>query len=210
MYQKSIYMTDNTIRAIIFDYNGVVTALGKHDPLIKEYAARCSVPQAVLDKVVREKWALARVGTIDSMEFWGAIAEVLGYETKLLRREWIDNFPVREGVLKLADELLKRGYKTALLTNEIKDWMDEVIPQHFLGRYFESIVTSYEVGVAKPDERMFDAVLEKLELTASSCIYIDDQAKNIIPAAGFGFKTILFDSEEQLRRELKGYGVLLD
>jgi putative hydrolase of the HAD superfamily len=195
------------IKTVIFDYNGVVTVLGKFDSLIVEYAVRCRVAEEDLEKVVRDKWALARVGKINSMEFWRAIAEVLGYETQQLRQEWLKRFPVRLDVLALVHALQGKGYKTALLTNEIKDWMDEVIPAYSMQNCFDAIVTSYEVGAAKPDRRMYDAVLLQLGMNANQCVYIDDQTKNIVPAEELGFQTILFESVEQMKKELRDFGV---
>ncbi len=195
------------IRAIIFDYNGVVTTLGRFDALIREYAKRCGVSEDYLEKVVRDTWSLARIGVIDSMEFWGAVATVLGYQMQQLRQEWLERFPVRSEILLLAKTLQGRGYKTALLTNEIKDWMEEVILAYSMQNCFDVIVTSYEVGAAKPDLRMYNAVLHQLHAHATQCVYVDDQTKNIVAAEKLGFKTILFSSTEQMEKELRDFGV---
>lgn len=195
------------IKAVIFDYNGVVTALGKFDSLIVEYAKLCGVSQEVLEKVVREGWQLARVGAIDSMEFWRRIAEVVGYSTERLRMEWLARFPIRQEVLLIVGILRTKGYKTALLTNEIKDWMEEVIPAYSMQYCFDAIVTSYDVGVAKPDRQMFDAVMDRLGVHAKDCVFIDDQTKNTLAAEKLGFKVILFSTVEQMKEDLNNFGV---
>ena len=39
---------------------------------------------------------------------------------------------------------------------------------------FENVTLSYEVGASKPDPRLFEDALAKLDLMAEECIYIDD------------------------------------
>jgi epoxide hydrolase-like predicted phosphatase len=71
-------------------------------------------------------------------------------------------------------------------------------------KYFDGGVASCEVGVRKPDPKIFRLLLEKYDLKANKCVFIDDKQANVEAAKLLGFKTIQFDPETtDLDRELK-------
>lgn len=63
-----------------------------------------------------------------------------------------------------------------------------------LTQAFDHIMNSAVLGVAKPDTRFFDRVLEQLELTPSQCLFIDDRADNVEAARGLGIVSCLHQS----------------
>ncbi len=202
-------MIDNNIKAVIFDYNGVVTQEGHFEPFMSEYARNLGKDEAYLLKIVREEWDGARMGQNDGKNVWNKAAVYLGVPFEQLRKEWVDHFPIRPEMIDLVCAL-RPHYKTALMTNMIQCWFEDVSMKYPLQDYFDSIFTSYQVRAAKPDSRIFEYALNELGFDAEECLFIDDQIKNTSVAKRLGFKTILFESEEQLRRELRGYGVCLD
>jgi 2-haloacid dehalogenase len=77
-----------------------------------------------------------------------------------------------------------------------------ILPKYpFLG-WFQDIVISGEVGFNKPDPRIFQILLDRVNRPAGDCLLIDDSQKNIQTAQDLGFQTILFQSPAQLREEL--------
>ncbi len=195
------------IRAIIFDYNGVLTTRGTFTDLIVEYCQQMGKDSEGLATIVTSRWKEARIGKVEASLLWKDIAGYLGYNEIKLREEWIERFPVR---LDMLDKIkyYKNSHKIGLLTNEVRDWMEPAIEMYGLQDCFDVIVTSYEEGVAKPDARIFEIMLKRLKVQAQDCVYIDDQLKNTTAATGLGFKTILFSSVGQMEKDLKLYGVL--
>ena len=199
---KVIHSSSSMIKAVIFDYNGVLTCQGTFAPLIQEYSVKCGRNSEELAKLVRQYWDLAKLDKIPSMQFWEKIAEFLNQDPQQLRRNWIDSFGFREEMLSVIKQI-KKSYKTALLTNEIQDWTEEAIKKYSLETYFACIVPSYQAKAAKPDPKIFHYLLKKLDLTAEECVFIDDQEKNTSAAIKMGFNTILFVSIDQVQKELK-------
>jgi 2-haloacid dehalogenase len=81
------------------------------------------------------------------------------------------------------------------------------------GRYdfldwFESILVSGEVGLIKPDPRIFRLLLESIGRSAADCVYVDDNPTNAEAALALGFDAIHFRDPERLRRDLVRRGVL--
>lgn len=110
--------------------------------------------------------------------------------------------------VEILKELKRAGYPLFGLSN----WPAEKFPPvrdryEFFG-WFEDIVISGEVGLAKPDPAIFHLILARIGRPAEECLYIDDAEANIVVARQLGFQTILFLSPEELRRELVELGIL--
>lgn len=60
--------------------------------------------------------------------------------------------------------------------------MERYVREKFqLNQYFDAISISGDIGIKKPDERIFRMTLEKLDVPASDCLYVDDRVKNLKP-----------------------------
>jgi 2-haloacid dehalogenase len=69
-------------------------------------------------------------------------------------------------------------------------------------------VISGEVRAAKPDPRIYEALLERHGLDAASILFIDDVAENVAAAEALGIRSIRFTDGPALRRELVALGLL--
>ncbi len=112
------------------------------------------------------------------------------------------------GSVQILDELKQAGYELHALTN----WSVEKFPiareRYDFLVWFESILVSGEVGLIKPDARIFQLLLEGIGRAAGDCIYIDDNARNVTAAAALGFDAVHFHGPEALRRDLVRRGAL--
>ena len=72
------------------------------------------------------------------------------------------------------------------------------IPQFFL---------SYEMKVSKPDPRYYRIVLERLNVSPDSVVFIDDLEENVEGARTTGMNGILFKTPAELRSNLKNLGL---
>lgn len=116
----------------------------------------------------------------------------------------VDGTP--EILQKLYDD---KKYRLLALTN----WSAELFPYaldnfKFL-QYFENILVSGEEKMKKPDLEIYNRFIEKYEVNPSSCVFIDDSAKNIIGAQEAGINTIHFKNANLLKQELMSIGISL-
>ena len=72
------------------------------------------------------------------------------------------------------------------------------------------MLVSGDVGLVKPDARIYQLLLDKIGRSGPECIFIDDSERNIAGAQALGFQVILFRSPEQLRSELTRLGINLN
>ena len=78
--------------------------------------------------------------------------------------------------------------------------MARVRADHPLETRFDAVVISCEVGLAKPDPRIFRLCLERLGLSAGAALFVDDRADNVQAAAGVGLRTLRFEGPDALER----------
>lgn len=114
---------------------------------------------------------------------------------------------IRENV-QILNELRHTGHGLHALSN----WSAETFPATrrrfpFL-EWFETIVISGEVKVAKPDARIYQHLLARIGCQAQDCLFIDDSRENVVAASRQGFQTIQMQSAEQLRTVLQRRGLL--
>ncbi len=113
-----------------------------------------------------------------------------------------------DGTVDIVGELRGTGLGLAVLSN----WSAEKFPvararYDFLG-WFDALVISGEVGVSKPDPRIYRYLLERTGFTPARTLFVDDVAANVAVAAGHGMRTHLFRDPPTLRAELQELGLL--
>lgn len=121
--------------------------------------------------------------------------------TKMLRE------PIGESVAILG-ELRQRGHRLYALTN----WSAETFPLArakfgFLD-WFEDIVVSGEVKLAKPDPRIFALAIERCRLNPASTVFIDDSPRNVEAGNNAGLRALHFTGSGKLRSDLVRLGMI--
>ena len=105
-----------------------------------------------------------------------------------------------EEVWALAARFRAAGGRTAFLSSSGPEVMARVRADHPLETRFDAVVISCEVGLAKPDPRIFRLCLERLGLSAGAALFVDDRADNVQAAAGVGLRTLRFEGPDALER----------
>ena len=94
----------------------------------------------------------------------------------------------------------------------LSNWSSETYPSAFerfeFLPWFEGILISGEVGVIKPDPRIFEFLIERFAIDPRRAVYIDDVGANVTAARAFGIHTIHFTDPSTLRAELVALGLL--
>lgn len=92
------------------------------------------------------------------------------------------------------------GYKTALLSNS---WGLDLYPRDRFPDMFDVVVISGEVGLRKPDPKIFSLTIEKLGLEAERCVFVDDHPGHLKAAVDAGMTTVLHRVPDETIRELE-------
>jgi putative hydrolase of the HAD superfamily len=93
----------------------------------------------------------------------------------------------------LLDDLRDRDFKLGVISNAT-DLARKVLVNLRLDRYFKALVISAEVGVNKPDQKIFQIAAKELKVSPGRAIYIGDRlAVDVIGARRAGMNAILVD-----------------
>ena len=199
------------IKAIIFDYGGTMTM--KSDPLYAQISSLFGVSGREAREKSEEHICSLQRGEISERDFWNLLQESFGSKPNgpmefIFSRYAEHSKPDREmrGIVK---ELKKRGYVTALLSNTVKPHVDY---NKSRGNYdlFSPVILSCEVGMRKPEKRIYRLALRMIGIRPEECVFVDDEPLNLPPAGKLGMKTILFRDAKQLRDDLGVVGVAIN
>lgn len=200
-----------TPQAIVFDFGGVMTGEPNREAVITFISQSFCFSKEEFEKANQEKRLAVKQGKTDE-EFWISYAKNKGIK---LPQNWglsfksvmRDAIGINPEMYALVDELKKRHISIALLSN-IDDRLSQLIRDFGLYKPFNPCLLSCEIGVEKPDLKAYELLLTKLNLSPKEVLFIDDRLENIELAKSMGIDAVLFESEQQLRSELKKRGVL--
>ena len=151
-----------------------------------------------------------QLGQISYEEHWAGIARQLGLsaaETQAFERQFFAG-DVLDTHLVDTIRQLKTSYKTAVLSNAFSNLRHLLEDQWQIADAFHMLVISAEVGMMKPDPKIFEYTLEVIGIPAPATIFIDDSPANIQAAQNCGIDAIHFTSPGQIIQALKERNVI--
>jgi putative hydrolase of the HAD superfamily len=184
------------IKAVLFDFGGVLSASGTKGFIARTIGALYDVPPEQLD--IGEWHYKLRCGIGDEADFFAELNERYGKQVtreQYLAKSHAEFRPLLE-VYGLAHRLRDAGIRTGILSNIFK--MDaERLREEGLYDGFDPLILSYEEGRSKPDPELYAVALRKAGVTADELLFVDDQDKCLPPAAAMGIHTIQAITPEQ-------------
>ena len=183
------------VKAIIFDlYETLVTWFDSDwTPPKLSLADRLGISEDDFQKHVRrlrDDWETGRISRYQ--DFLLALCEAVGRTpselviAELAEEQLIGTRVLFEelepAIVELVQELKRRGFQLAVITNagdtDVEPW-----PSCRLAPFFEVFVSSFAVGMLKPDPRIFDHCLRLLAVSADEAIFVGDGGRDELSGA---------------------------
>jgi putative hydrolase of the HAD superfamily len=198
------------IEAVIFDYGGVLSTTPFAG--IAEYERKMGYPERSLAQLLFGKgaspqgptedlpdhdWHLLETGRLTLDEFHERLAGRseaalgrpldLGDYAQFLRELGVG---VHWMMVHRVRELRAEGYRTAILTNNVREWgryWKSSIPMDL----FDDVVDSCDVGLRKPDPAIYRLACERLGVAPEAAVFLDDTRRHVEGARQVGLHAIL-------------------
>jgi HAD superfamily hydrolase (TIGR01509 family) len=150
-----------------------------------------------------------REGRLTRNEFWSAFRRALPLSAAEdeLEARWVDGYHLNEGTRDVIQELAQR-YDVYYLSDNVAERVEAAERRYRFLRLFKGGVFSHDVGVRKPHRRIYELLLERVQVDPGQVLFVDDKDWALAPAVQLGMKTVLFRDSEQLRHELRRLGIL--
>jgi len=198
---------------IIFDLGGVLMTDVPLMKIARDLSVRFSISEDELHSHLypTEHWTLLTLGEISEDEYWDHFlkASKINVDKKELKDKVRTELrPIEEPVEILP--LLKRQYQLAVLSNHSREWSKFMRKEFDFFSYFDQIIFSCDVGLRKPDPRIYQLALTRLHSEPEECLFIDDKKRNTDGAEKVGIRSIVLESVSKLRKELFQLGIALE
>jgi putative hydrolase of the HAD superfamily len=194
-----------SIRAVFFDLGGVIVRTEYQTPR-QRLADRLGMEYDDLSRIVfdSDTGLQASIGTITSEQHWESVMKRLkrpAEELTTIRDEFFAGDIIDRQLLNFLRSL--RGkIQTGLISNAWSDLRDYLTREKMIDA-FDHIIISAEVGVAKPDPKIFQIALEKAGVSAGEAVFVDDFYANIEGCEKIGMRGIHFEDASATLEQLK-------
>jgi epoxide hydrolase-like predicted phosphatase len=194
--------------AVMWDFGGVfspspftmIETIGRekgHDPALF-FGAIFGPYDADTD----HPWHRLERGEIDFMSARESIIEIAKADgmdadpLDLFTRMGEEGGGMRAEVVSLATDVKRRGFQTAIVTNNAKEFRENWTKSVPIDEICHEIIDSSEIGIRKPDRRIFEVALLKLGgIDPTRAIFVDDFAANVEAAEALGMRGVLMKDD---------------
>jgi len=165
-----------------------------------------------LAEVVSSEWILEMDRGV-AMDRAIAERQRLFPEHAELIARWKDGWPEMlrgeiADTVAIVEELRARGQRLYALTNFSAETFPIARARFPSLRLFADAVVSGEVGLVKPDPRIFALAIERCQLSPARTAYVDDLPANVAAGRAAGLRALHFTTPDRLREDLRALGAL--
>jgi putative hydrolase of the HAD superfamily len=151
-------------------------------------------------------------GAITSDEFYDEFchaARAANVDRAALERAACDIFWLHTPLVAVIGRLNAAGYRLGVLSNtNDAHWRHVTGRFSFLTTMFHVYAMSFEIGVMKPDPRIYAEAARLAGVDPTNVFYTDDRAENVDGAKTAGFDAVLFTTPAALSREMWKRGII--
>ncbi|HSX09464.1 MAG TPA: HAD-IA family hydrolase [Candidatus Saccharimonadales bacterium] len=181
-------------QAILFDFDGTLANdlsffAKAYDYALKKYDIHLSTKEIASSCFGRTEEALAAKFNLSSAE------EFRNYYFEGIRTLFVD-VPLFPGVIETLEMLQKNNVKLGLISFARRWYIEMMLEQTGLKKYFQTIITNNDVANAKPDPEAIFATIKRLDVSLKETLSIGDSRGDMLMGKAAGCDNALFLPKE--------------
>lgn len=185
------------IKALIFDCFGVLVT-DALQVLHNDLRQRDPAGAEEITSLIRA----SNRGIIDPKDSNKRVAAIFGTTVDDYAQQIRDGEVKNTELLAYITELHGR-YKTAILSNISATGLAKRFSAEELAAGFDTVVSSGEIGYAKPDRRAYEIAAERLGVAPEECVFIDDREGFCVAASDLGMQSIVYTDFVSFKHQLE-------
>lgn len=183
------------IKAVIFDCFGVLVIDNWSD-----FAS--SLPHKQDQEEAHDLGRQCNLGLIDEQEFFERIAILSGKKSDDLKHLLLKGNKKNLRLLDFITSLRQQGTKIGLISNIGSPWIRTDLLTPAEQQLFDDMVLSFEVGIAKPDPKIFELACQNLGIKPSEALFTDDIKDYCNAAEAIGISAVHYKHFDQAKRDI--------
>jgi 2-haloacid dehalogenase len=196
---------------VVFDIGNVLIGWDPRHLYRKLFDGRADEMESFLANVCSDAWNLEQ----DRGRSFSAAVELLlrshpEHLHALIRaydERWLEMLSGSfDGSVTILEQLHAANVPLYAITNWNQDKFRAARSSYPFLELFKGIVVSGDERVLKPDSRIYRTLLDRYQLRAESCVFIDDSTKNVQGAQAIGMHALQFSTPERLAQDLRELG----
>ena len=199
------------IKAVLFDFGGTLANTKTDWEMVSErIKSRLELEDIRVDPVdlenaikdtIEYRYEQHKLGAeLDSYQFFNHALGILGHSVSMDIADELEQYVYDEGytefVSGLEDTLmaLSNDYKLGLLSNSWLEAPRQALRDNGYGRWFDVMICSFDIGVPKPDPRIFEFALDLLGVRPQEAVMVGDSLEaDVKGALGADMRAVLVD-----------------
>ncbi len=197
------------IKAVSFDLDGVVFLNGKSN-FIFNLLDR-GIPESESKRVFfqSDQMRKYKLGLMSDIAYWTWANHE--WKKQMSVNDLVDllisGYELNTKAVEYIRRLRKVGYKALVCTNNFPARILGLDKKFKFRDEFDAIVISYEIGVLKPDRKIFEELAKRARVEPSEIAMADDDQKNIDGATDAGLNAVFYKDFETFTSDLEKMGV---
>lgn len=190
------------IKNVIFDLGNVLINFNPMEYLHKKVSDKEKIQEIFEEIFLSEEWAMLDKGVITEEEAIERICSRSNGNDELIRvvmDNWYEMLTPIEDIVETLKRLKDKGYKVYYLSNFHMLAFENVTNRHEFFKYFDGGVVSFKEKLLKPENDIYNKLIERYKINPKESVFIDDTEINIEGAKKLGFNTIHFKDNIDLK-----------
>ncbi len=174
-------------KVLVLDAMGVIYEVGDDVadllvPFVLANGSDCTVSE------IEAGYIEASLGQIGADELWKRVGVSPARED-----EYLAQLSLTDGLREFLSAAHTRFQRVVCLSNDVSRWSRKLRRIHRLESHINGWFISGDLGLRKPDPRIYDRMINELAVAPGEILFVDDRVKNLASAAAVGIQTVHYN-----------------